>query len=107
MTRSRGRFSGLHFQKRIRLFPGLHLNLSRSGIGVSAGGRGFHVGVTARGQRYVSAGIPGSGLRVRQYSPAKPNVSTLAPLHSPRLRIWPLAISLIILAVLLLAAMRS
>jgi len=38
---------GLRFQKRIKVFPGLHLKLSLSGIGVSAGGRGFHVGRTA------------------------------------------------------------
>ena len=64
------------------------------------------VGVMARGKRYVSGGFPATGLSVRQYSPEKPNVSTLAPPHSPPLRIWPLAIRLIILAVLL-AAMRS
>jgi hypothetical protein len=65
---SRGRFHGLRFQKRIRVFPGVHLNLSLSGVGVSAGGRGFHVGMTARGQNYVSAGLPGTGLSVRQYA---------------------------------------
>jgi hypothetical protein len=36
--------------KSIPILPGLHLNLSLSGIGVSAGGRGFHVGVTAKGR---------------------------------------------------------
>jgi hypothetical protein len=65
----RARFGGLRFQRRIRILPGLRLNLSLSGIGVSAGGRGFHVGVTARGQKDVSAGLPGTGLSVRQYSP--------------------------------------
>jgi hypothetical protein len=59
------RFPGLRFQRRVKLFPGVHLNLSFSGVGVSAGGRGFHVGRTARGQNYFSAGIPGSGLSVR------------------------------------------
>jgi hypothetical protein len=50
----RGRFHGLRFQRRIRVVPGVHANLSLSGIGVSVGPRGLHVGVTARGQRYVS-----------------------------------------------------
>ena len=47
------------FQRRIRLVPGLHLNVSKSGVGFSAGRRGFHVGVDSRKRPYVSAGIPG------------------------------------------------
>ena len=39
------------------------LNLSTGGIGYSVGGRGFRVGVNARGRKYVSAGLPGTGLR--------------------------------------------
>jgi len=41
---SRGRFHGLRFQRRIRVLPGVHLNLSLSGIGVSVGPRGLHAG---------------------------------------------------------------
>jgi hypothetical protein len=58
---------GLRFQRRIRLFGGLHLNLSKSGIGLSAVTRGFHVGVDSRRRPYVSAGISGTGLSVREY----------------------------------------
>jgi hypothetical protein len=54
------------YQKRIRVLPGVHLNLSKSGIGVSIGGRGLHVGWTARGRRYVSLGVPGTGLIWRE-----------------------------------------
>jgi hypothetical protein len=54
-------------QKRIRVLPGVHLNLSRNGVGVSIGGRGAHVGWTARGRRYVSLGVPGTGLSWREY----------------------------------------
>jgi hypothetical protein len=93
----RGRFLGLWFQRRIRVLPGVHLNVSLSGVGVSVGGRGFHAGVTARGQRYVSAGLPGTGLSVRQYSLVN---------SSPRLSFWPLAIGAAILAVLLVVAVR-
>ena len=94
----RGRFHGLRFQRRIRLLPGVHLNVSLSGVGVSVGGRGFHVGVTSRGQRYVSAGLPGTGLSVRQYSPIQ---------HStPKLSFWPLVIAAAVLAVLLSMAIR-
>ena len=58
---------GLRFQRRVKLLPGLHLNLSLSGVGVSVGGRGAHIGVTARGQRYTSIGLPGTGLSWREY----------------------------------------
>jgi S-DNA-T family DNA segregation ATPase FtsK/SpoIIIE len=49
------------YQKRIRVLPGVHLNLSKSGLGVSIGSRGAHVGWTSRGRRYVSLGVPGTG----------------------------------------------
>ena len=63
---------GLRFQRRIKLLPGVHLNLSLSGVGVSVGGRGAHIGLTARGQRYTSVGLPGTGLSWREYQ--KPTV---------------------------------
>jgi hypothetical protein len=93
----RGRFLGFRFQRRIRVLPGVHVNFSLSGIGVSVGPRGLHAGLTARGQRYVSAGVPGTGLSVRQYSPVN---------SSPRLSFLPLAIGAAILAVLLAVAGR-
>ena len=96
-TIRRGRFHSFRFQRRIRVLPGVHVNLSLSGIGVSVGPRGLHAGVTARGQRYVSAGLPGTGLSVRQYSPVN---------GSPRLSFWPLVIAAAILAVLLAVAVR-
>ena len=92
----RGLFRGLRLQRRIRLLPGVNLNVSLSGVAVSVGGRGFHADVTARGQRYVSAGLPGTGLSVRQYSPMN---------SSPKLSFWPLVIGVAVLAVLLAVAM--
>ncbi|MCL6613235.1 MAG: DUF4236 domain-containing protein [Firmicutes bacterium] len=49
------------FRKSIRLAKGVRLNLSKGGLGLSLGGRGFRVGVGPRGV-YTSAGIPGTGL---------------------------------------------
>ena len=57
---------GLRFQRRIKVFPGCHLNVSGSAVGVSFGGRGAHVGYTSRGQKYVSLGIPGTGISWRE-----------------------------------------
>jgi Protein of unknown function (DUF4236) len=86
-----GRFHGLRFQRRVKLFPGVDLNLSLSGVGVSAGGKGFHVGVTARGQKYVSVGLPGTGLSVRQYAP----IARIGPsANVPRLNIMPVMLAI-------------
>ena len=60
---------GLRFQRRMRILPGVRLNLSASGVGLSVGTRGAHIGITSRGQRYWSAGIPGTGLSVRGCEP--------------------------------------
>ncbi len=60
------------YQKRIRLVPGLHLNISRRGVGFSAGPRGFHLGIDTRRRPYLSAGIPGTGLSWREYGAQQP-----------------------------------
>jgi hypothetical protein len=51
----------LRFRRRIRIAPGVHLNLGLHGAGLSIGPRGLHVGVNRRGM-YTSAGIPGTGI---------------------------------------------
>ncbi|MDP9049935.1 MAG: DUF4236 domain-containing protein [Acidobacteriota bacterium] len=56
-----------HFRRSLKLGP-LRLNFSKSGIGYSAGVRGFRVGQDARGRTYTAASIPGTGLYNRQYS---------------------------------------
>jgi len=51
----------LRFRRRIRIIPGVSLNLGLHGAGLSVGPRGLHVGMNRRGM-YSSAGIPGTGL---------------------------------------------
>jgi Protein of unknown function (DUF4236) len=51
----------IRFWRRVRVAPGLTLNLSKSGASVSLGRRGAHYTVGPRGQR-VTAGLPGTGL---------------------------------------------
>jgi hypothetical protein len=63
---------GLRFQRRVKILPGVRLNFSRSGVGLSVGGRGAHVGITARGQRYTSVGLPGTGVSWREYQKPAP-----------------------------------
>lgn len=52
---------GFRFGKRIRLGKYIHLNISRSGIGFSAGVPGARLSVGPSGTR-LTAGIPGTGL---------------------------------------------
>ena len=74
---------GLRFQRRIKVLPGVRINLSKSGVGFSVGGRGAHIGITARGQRYTSIGMPGTGLSWREYQhrPVARRCDLCAPGH--------------------------
>jgi hypothetical protein len=56
---------GLRFQKRIRILPGLRINLSKSGASASVGPRGADVNIGRHGVT-TNAGIPGTGLSYRQ-----------------------------------------
>lgn len=56
---------GFRFRRSVRIAPGIRLNLSKSGVGVSAGPSGARVGVGPRGV-HGSLGIPGTGLHYRK-----------------------------------------
>lgn len=56
---------GLRFQKRIKILPGVYINLSKSGVSASVGGHGATVNVGHTGKRMVTLGIPGTGLSYR------------------------------------------
>jgi len=57
---------GFRLFRRIKILPGLTLNLSKSGVSVSAGVRGAHVTVGSKGVRQT-VGLPGSGIFYTQY----------------------------------------
>lgn len=52
---------GFRFRKSIKLMPGVKINLSKSGISTSLGGRGATVNISKRGTR-TTLGIPGTGI---------------------------------------------
>ncbi|TNE62533.1 MAG: DUF4236 domain-containing protein [Sphingomonadales bacterium] len=52
---------GFRYRKSVKLLPGVRLNLSKSGISTSFGGRGATVNVSKRGVR-TTLSIPGTGL---------------------------------------------
>ena len=53
---------GFRMRKSIQLMPGVRLNMSRSGLGVSAGVKGFRVTQRADGTLQRTVSIPGTGL---------------------------------------------
>ena len=52
---------GWRFRKRIKIFPGFYINISKRGLGVNIGPKGANVSVGPNGT-YVNTGIPGTGL---------------------------------------------
>jgi hypothetical protein len=61
---------GLRFQKRLKLLPGLKINLSKSGASATVGTKGAGVNIGRDGIT-TNAGIPGTGLSYRQKLSAK------------------------------------
>ena len=57
---------GLRFRKSINLGGGFRVNLSKSGIGYSWGGKGFRVTKTASGKTRATTSIPGTGISYTQ-----------------------------------------
>lgn len=53
---------GLRYRKSAKIAPGIKMNISKTGIGFSAGARGAHVSAHSSGRVSASAGVPGSGL---------------------------------------------
>lgn len=53
------------FRKRIKIAPGINLNVSKSGVSSSIGGNGFSV-TTGKKGTYVNTSIPGTGIYDRK-----------------------------------------
>lgn len=73
------------FWRRIRIAPGVTLNLSKSTASLSFGPRGAEYIVSPRGNR-VTAGLPGTGLFYTVHEPRRPSASN-APRVAPRDRL--------------------
>jgi hypothetical protein len=56
---------GFYYRKSVNLGP-FRVNIGKSGLGYSVGGRGFRVGTTSRGRKYTSFSIPGTGIGYRK-----------------------------------------
>jgi Protein of unknown function (DUF4236) len=71
----------LRRSKKIGIF---RVNLSKSGVGISAGVKGLRVGRDAKGRSYTALSIPGTGLYKRTYSKSG-NRSVTGPRQSSQL----------------------
>ena len=56
---------GFRFQKRITMFKGIKLNLSKSGVSVSVGRPGASLNLGGKGTT-ANVGVPGTGLSDRE-----------------------------------------
>ena len=75
----------LRFRRRIRLIPGVHLNVGKTGLSLSAGMRGASITAGRRGL-YSNIGAPGTGLSFRSRldgGHAAPSAGA-APVPSPQ-----------------------
>lgn len=55
----------MRFRRRAKLFPGVYLNFSKTGISTTIGARGASINIGHKGT-YLNTGIPGTGLYDRQ-----------------------------------------
>ena len=65
----------MRFQKRIKIAPGICLNLSRKGVSTSLGVPGARV-TYGHGQKRTTVGLPGTGI-------SHSEVERIAPAESP------------------------
>ncbi|KAB0532823.1 MULTISPECIES: DUF4236 domain-containing protein [Pseudomonas] len=71
-------------RKSFKVAPGIRLNVSKSGLSTSIGGKGTTVNLSKRGTK-VTSSIPGTGISTSKlYGSSKaPNTSHSAPTASP------------------------
>ena len=78
------------FRRSLRIAGPLRLNFSKSGLGLSLGVPGLHIGKGPRGS-YVRAGLPGTGIYYRKSLGQRP-VHTRAPAKRDIDSDWMLAV---------------
>ncbi|WP_075618767.1 DUF4236 domain-containing protein [Paenisporosarcina indica] len=76
---------GLNFRKSIKIAPGVRMNFSTRGVGVSAGVKGLRYSVNSRGQRRTTASIPGTGISHTSYSSSGRKYNSSAQQHRQQL----------------------
>jgi hypothetical protein len=88
------------FHKSFKIFPGVRVNLSKSGIGVSEGIGPVHVSEGPRGTR-ETVSIPGTGLSFYEQQSAKKKKGCLGIVA------WMMLLTPVLLALMSYLAVRS
>lgn len=76
---------GFRMRKSFKIAPGVRLNVSKTGLGVSAGVRGARYSVHSSGRRTITVGLPGTGMSWASTSKSKSSgksLSSAIPLRS-------------------------
>jgi hypothetical protein len=89
----------IRFRRSVRILPRVRLNVGKTGVSTSIGGRGAHV-TLGHGQTRTTVGLPGTGLSYTEISPAH-EVDKDPSQSSGLLRTWVIASLAIVLAVAL------
>ena len=93
---------GFRFQKRLKILPGISVNLSKSGISTSIGPRGAKV-TLGNGKRRTTVSLPGTGLshttstNTTDTSSGKRSGADL-PASIVKIVLWAVAIIIILIA---------
>ena len=90
---------GFRFRKRIKLFPGLHLNISKRGYSISVGEKGLTTNISRKGLR-ETVSVPGTGLSY-QTKTVRLGQRPQRPAKAPRQPVSPMSV---VAFVLVLAA---
>ena len=75
---------GWSFRKRIKVLPGVHINIGKKGISTSIGGKGGSVNLSRRGTR-VTNSIPGTGISHSSFyaKPGSQRENQITPARKP------------------------
>lgn len=80
---------GFRFQKRIKILPGVTVNLGKRGISTSIGVRGARINLGKRGVR-TTLGIPGTGISYSKYERyGKSGTVSRSQVQKPYLTVCP------------------
>jgi hypothetical protein len=74
---------GFNFRKTKKILPGIKLNISKNGLGLSAGVRGARISRGATGRKTASLGLPGTGLSYRKTIKSESEISKSELSESP------------------------
>ena len=101
---------GFRFYRRVRLFPGVSVNLSRSGPSLSVGVRGAHLTVGRRGVTRT-VGIPGTGIFYTSRTGTQTGLHNATPpadmRPAPAAAGLVLAVAIVVLALVALAVLAG